>query len=442
MRNEQEPREKNPVITIHDYALMSPRKRQEIMGRSGLDIGDTKQEVLPIINNVRYQGDLAVLEYIERFDGIKLEAKDLTVSANDIEEAYVNTDPVVLKAIKRQIELSRKFHKEQLSHIDMQWEKEISPGVKLGQKKTPLESAGLYVPGGTAPYPTVMQILAVPAKETGVRRIVGVVSPRGKNYEVIVAGKEAGVDEMYRISGVAAIAALAYGTETIKPVDKIVGPGNKYVTAAKEAVFGDVGIDMPAGPSEVLILADGNANPRLCAGDLLSACEHDPNAAGVLVTWDRQLAKKVQSEIEQQTSHLLRQEIIRQALGKYSGIIVVADEREAVDFANKYAPEHLEVVTDNCRKLEKQLTNAGSIFLGQWTPKALGDYATGANHVLPTGKGARIYSPIGIETFMKTSQIQQVTQEGLENLASIVEPIAGVEGLGAHWKSIQQRLKK
>lgn len=441
MTLEQGPTEK-PAIAIYDYGMLSPQKRTEIMSRSGLDIGEVRQNVLPLINDVRFRGDIAVLEQIKRFDGIKLTAKDLVISPENIDEAYANISPAVLESIKRQIELSRTFHRVQLSHIDIKWEQEISPGVTLGQKKTPIESVGLYVPGGTAPYPTVMQILAVPAKEAGVKRIVGVVSPTRKNYEVIVAGNEAGVNEMYRISGAAAIAALAYGTETIKPVDKIVGPGNKYVTAAKEEVFGTVGIDMPAGPSEVLIVADENADPAFCAADILSASEHDPNSAGVLVTWSKKLARETQKEIARQISSLQRQEIIRQSLGRYSGIIVVRNREEAISFANEYGPEHLEVMTDDSEEVARQLVNAGSIFIGQWTSKALGDYATGANHVLPTGQGTKIFSPVGVETFLKISQIQSVTKEGLSNLAEIMKPIVEVEGLDAHWESINKRLKK
>lgn len=441
MNREQEPGGTNPLINIYKYSEMTPLDRTRVFRRSSTDISEVKKQVAPTIEDIRTRGDAGVIDYIARFDKVNLTPKELVVSQEDIDQAYANTSPEVLSAIREQIDLSRKFHKEQFSHIEKQWEKEIAPGVRLGQKKMPIESAGLYVPGGTAPYPTVMQILAIPAKEAGVKRLVGVVSPTRKNYEVIVAAKEAGVDELYRISGVAAIAALTYGTETIKPVDKIVGPGNKFVTAAKELVFGDVGIDMPAGPSEVLIVADENANPSFCAGDILSASEHDENAAGVLVTWSKKLAEETQREIDRQAQTLTRKDILKKSLSKYSAIVLVENEDEAVKFANEYGPEHLEVMTDNAQELEKKLTSAGSIFVGKWTSKALGDYATGANHVLPTGGGTKTYSPIGVETFMKTTQVQSVTEEGLKFLAPIMEPIVGVEGLDGHWSSVKNRLE-
>ncbi|OGH14925.1 MAG: histidinol dehydrogenase [Candidatus Levybacteria bacterium RIFCSPLOWO2_02_FULL_37_10] len=421
---------------------MSPLDKAMIMRRAHEDIEGVKREVFPIIADIRARGDEAILEYLERFDNVRLTKEELVVSEKDVREAYQNTDPLVLEAIRKQIALSRKFHHAQESQIPRQWEVETIPGVRLGQKKTAIDSVGLYVPGGTAPYPTVMQILAVPAKIAGVERIVGVTPPRGKNYEVIVAAEEAGVDELYRVGGVAAIAALAYGTETIKPVDKIVGPGNKYVTAAKLSVFGDVGIDMPAGPSEVLILADEEANPAYCAADMLSAAEHDPNAAGVLVTWSKKLAEETQKEIARQLPSLSRQHIIKQSLSKYSAIILVQNKDEAIEFANEYAPEHLEIMTGDCESLVDEIRNAGSIFLGEFGSKALGDYATGANHVLPTGGGAKMFSPIGVETFMKTSEVQYVTEEGLRTLAEIMKPIVEVENLDAHWNSVAQRLEE
>ncbi|MBI4091615.1 MAG: histidinol dehydrogenase [Candidatus Levybacteria bacterium] len=428
------------AIPLYELGTMSPQDKKRIIRRSREDIGEAKKKILPIIADVCAYGDEAVLEYLEKFDGARLTREKLVVSQDDVDEAYEKTDPLFLEAVRQQIELSKRFHEAQLANINIQWEVETIPGVRLGQKKTPIDSVGLYVPGGTASYPTVMQILAVPAKLAGVKRIVGVTPPRGKNYEVIVAAKEAGVDELYRIGGVAAIAALAYGTETIKPVDKIVGPGSAHVTAAKLSVFGDVGIDMPAGPSEVVILADEEANPVFCAADILSAAEHAPDAAGVLVTWSKKVAQETQKEIERQTQSLSRRNIISQSLSKYSAIILVSDEEEAVRFANEYAPEHLGIMTKDPENLAKGINNAGSIFLGDFTSKALGDYATGANHVLPTGGGARVFSSVGVETFMKSTEIQHVTREALEHLAQIMEPIVEVEGLDAHWNSVKQRL--
>lgn len=443
MRDKETLPRENPQFrpAIYELATMSAQDKARIMRRSSADIAQVRESVLPIINDVRTRGDQAVIEYLKGFDRVELGQKNLVVSQNEVDQAYELTDPLVLEAIKRQIELSRKFHEAQLANVNMHWEVETIPGVRLGQKRTPIDSVGLYVPGGTAPYPTVMQILAVPAKLAGVKRIVGVTPPRGRNYEVIVAAKEAGVDELYRIGGVAAIAALAYGTETIKPVDKIVGPGNKYVTAAKMLVYGDVGIDMPAGPSEVVILADEEANPAFCAADILSAAEHDPNAAGILVTWSRSLAQGTQEEIARQVNSLSRKDILKQSLGRYSAIILVPNKDAAIEFANEYAPEHLEIMTENPESLVGQITNAGSIFLGKWASKAVGDYASGANHVLPTAGGARMFSPVGVDTFMKLSELQTITEEGLLSLAPIIEAMTRVEGFDGHLNSIQQRLK-
>lgn len=427
-------------IQIYELASMNPEDKDRIMKRSGIDIEQVKPEVSSIINDIRERGDAGVLDYIEKFDGVRLTPEQLVVSNEEIEEAYEKTDPKVLRAIREQIRLSRLFHEAQFAHMDISWETETSPGVMLGQKRTPLDSAGLYVPGGT-PLPSVAQILAVPARIAGVRRIVSVVSPRDPNYEVIVAADMAGATEQYRVGGVAAIAALAYGTETIKPVDKIVGPGNKYVTAAKALVFGEVGIDMVAGPSEVVIIADENANPVFCAADMLSASEHDPNAAGVLVTWSRYLAEATQKEITGQALLLERKEIIEQSLRRYSAIILVKDEKEAVRFTNEYAPEHLEIMTENAGELVDGINNAGSIFVGEWGSKAIGDFATGANHVLPTGRGARAFSPIGVETFMKVSQIQRVSREALTHLAEIMRTLSNLEGLDGHGNTLEVRLK-
>jgi len=431
-----------PIIQVYELKTMNAQDRTRIVRRARVDISEVKKQVLPIIEDVRARGDQAILDYLEKFDGVTLTKKDLRVSETEIEEAYAKTDPIVIDMIRRQIELSQKFHREQFKRMDKQWEIEVIPGVKLGQKRTPIESAGLYVPGGTAPYPTVMQILAVPAKIAGVQRIVGVTPPRGKNYEVIIAAKEAEIDEIYRVGGVAAVAALTYGTETIKPVDKIVGPGNTYVTASKLLVFGEVGIDMPAGPSEAIIIADPEANPAYCAADILARAEHDPNAAGVLVTWSKEVAEKTLSEIVRQLPTLSRGDIIKQSLARYSAIIVTRDKAEAISFTNDYAPEHLEVLTKNPYDLLPKLTNAGSIFLGYYTPVPVGDYASGTNHVLPTGGWAKMFSPVGVETFMKVSEFQSVTRKSLENLAPIIDVMSEVEGLDAHWNTIEQRLQR
>lgn len=430
------------LIKIYQLETMTDKEREKIIKRSRKDIGEIKKQIEPVVQDVKKRGDQAVLEYLAKYDQVDLTPSQLRITARDIEEAYKRARSEVVKKIKEQIQLSKRFHQEQYDRIEKQWEIESVPGVKVGQKITPIQSVGLYVPGGTAPYPTVMQILAVPAKIAGVERIVAVTPPRRKNYEVIVAANEAGVDEIYRVGGVAAVAALAYGTETVKPIDKIVGPGNIYVTAAKIVVFGDVDIDMPAGPSEAIILADENANPAYCAADILARAEHDPNAAGVLVTWSQNIAEATAREISQQLLTLSRREIIMQSLNRYSCIIVTRDLGEAIKFTNEYAPEHLEVLVKNPYDLLPKIKNAGSIFLGYNTPVPVGDYASGTNHVLPTGRWAKVFSPVGIETFMKRSEFQFVTKDGLKKLAPIIQTISEVEELDAHWNTIKQRLQK
>ncbi|MDP2585744.1 MAG: histidinol dehydrogenase [Candidatus Levybacteria bacterium] len=431
----------NP-INLYRLSEMSPAEKEKILRRSRADIGEIKKQVSPIIEDVKTRGDVAVSEYLEKFDHVSLSPIEFRVSDKEKEDSYKKTPKELLHLIKEQIKLSRRFFKKEFSCIDKRWEIETVPGVKVGQKHTAIASAGLYVPGGTAPYPTVMQNLAVAAKIAGVERIIAVTPPRENNHAVIVAACEAGVDEIYKIGGVSAIAALTYGTENIKPVDKIVGPGNIFVTAAKLLVFGDVDIDMPAGPSEAIIFADEGADPAYCAADIMARAEHDENAAGVLVTWDKDLVEKTLKEINRQLPTLSRKKIIKEALKRYSGIILTKNREEAIAFTNDYAPEHLEVLTKNPYADLKDFKNAGSIFLGYNTPVAIGDYASGTGHILPTGGWAKTFSGVGITTFMKTSEVQSATTEGLRNLAPIIKGISKVEGLDAHWNSVEQRLGK
>ncbi|MGH7870052.1 MAG: histidinol dehydrogenase, partial [Candidatus Dormibacteraceae bacterium] len=345
-----------------------------------------------------------------------------------------------------QIGISRTFHEAQ--RRPESWVVETAPGVEVGQLMRPLDSAGLYVPGGRATYPTVMQILAVPAAVAGVPRIVACTPPHSEsNGEigppdvVLAAAALAGVHEVYRIGGPAAVAALAYGTETVAKVDKILGPGNVYVQAAKLLVFGEVGIDQIAGPSEVLILADETANPVHVAADLLAQAEHDPKAAVVLVTWSRSLAEATQREVERQLALAPRREVIAEALASFGLIVVTKNELEAIAFTNDYAPEHLEVLTSTPRELLPKLKHAGSIFLGDYAPVAVGDYASGSNHVLPTGQAARFFSPVSVESYLKASQFQMLTKQGLEGLSEIITTLAELEGLPAHAASVRVRFE-
>ncbi|MFH1586511.1 MAG: histidinol dehydrogenase [Candidatus Diapherotrites archaeon] len=427
-------------MKIFKLNKMGKKDREFILNRSKESIGGIKGYVKEIIDDVRKRGDKAVIEYTKKFDKVELERGELKVSEKEFKAAFERISPKLLKAIKEQIRLSKKFQFMQLG--DKFWMKEIFPGLTLGQKTTAIESVGLYVPGGTAAYPTVMQILAVPAKIAGVKKIVAVTPPRENLDALLVAAKLSGVDEVYRIGGIQAIAALAYGTETIPKVNKIVGPGNVYVTAAKELVFGEVAIDMPAGPSEALILADDSANPKYVAADILARAEHDENAAGVLVTDSRELAEKVIEEVERQKGLLERSEIIEKSLAKYSAIILAGSIEKAIDFANEYAPEHLEIITKDPWKTMEKIENAGSIFLGENAPVAIGDYASGVNHVLPTLGNAKMFSAIGVESFQKKTEFEFISKDALRKLEKISTPIAEYEGFDGHKKSIQIRLDK
>ena len=317
------------------------------------------------------------------------------------------------------------------------------PGVKTGWKITPIESAGLTVPAGQVPLPTVMQILSVAAKTAGVPRIVACFPPRGKFYEMLIAADIAGVDEIYRVGGIAGVAAMALGTETIKPVLKIVGPGSVYTQAAKmEVSLQGTAIDMLSGPSEALIIADAKAKPEYCAADILARCEHDQNACAVLATTSKKLARDTLFMIKKQLPMLKRKDVAKVALNRYSAILIFDSMNEAVDFANTYSAEHIEIQTKNSLNLAKQINNAGSIFVGPYAPVAVGDYASGTNHCLPTGIAPKTVSPVGVDTFLKKSEIQYLTKQGLKNLEPIISTISDIETLDGHKKSVQIRLTK
>ena len=427
---------------IYYWNKTSEKQRQILLKRSNQNIDEIKKIAAEVIEKVRKYGDKAVIEFTEKFDKIKLKKKQLKVSEKEFKQAFRNIDKKLLSAIKRQISYSKAFALQTAGLSKSTWKKQFLNGVVLGQKTTAIDSVGLYVPGGTAAYPTVMQILAVPAKIAGVKRIVAVTPPRSDLTALLVAARLAGVDEVYKIWGIQAIACLAYGTETIPKVQKIVGPGNVYVTAAKELVWGEVAIDMPAGPSEAIILADGSANPVYCAADVLARAEHDRNAAGVLVTNSGKLALETQKEITRQLQWVDRKEIIVQSLARYSAIIVTKTMKEAVELTNEYAPEHLEIMTRQSWKTFEKIRNAGSVFLGENAPVAVGDYASGVNHVLPTGGNAKMFSGIGVETFQKKTEFEFLTKNGLRKLKPIVERVSDFEGLSGHKKSVQIRFEK
>ena len=388
--------------------------------------------VAEIIENVRANGDKALLEYTEKFDKAKLTS--LLVSEEEIEEAFAAVEPRFIEILREAAENIRAFHEKQVRNGFVMGEKE---GVVLGQKVTPIEKVGLYVPGGTASYPSTVLMDAIPAKIAGCSEIVittpaknGVVSPA-----ILVAARLAGVDKIYKIGGAGAVAALAYGTETVGKVDKIVGPGNVFVAEAKRQVFGVVGIDMVAGPSEILIIADGKSNPKYVAADMLSQAEHDKLASAVLVTDSAELAEKVSAELERQIPLLPRAEIARASIDGASKIIVRENLSSVIDTANEIAPEHLEVCVDAPFDLLPKIKNAGSIFLGRNCPEALGDYFAGPNHTLPTSGTARFSSPLSVDDFTKKSSFIYYTKEALSEVAGKIDIFAKFEGLEAHARS-------
>ncbi|MBI5664900.1 MAG: histidinol dehydrogenase [Nitrospirae bacterium] len=394
-----------------------------------------QKTVRKIISDVQKQGDRVVKKYTEKFDSLKLAR--LAVSAKEIEAAAKKTDDKFIKALKLSAERIRSFHERQ-KEKSWQFTKD---GITLGQIIRPLERVGVYVPGGKAAYPSTVLMNVIPAQVAGVSEIaLCVPTPDGKvNPYVAAAIKLVGVKEVYRIGGAQAVAALAYGTETIKRVDKIVGPGNIYVAVAKKIVFGEVGIDMIAGPSEILIIADKTADPSFIAADLLSQAEHDEMASSILVTDSVKLSEDVKAELDRQMKKLKRKGIAGKSLGKYGAIIITKDLTRAAGIANQIAPEHLEIMTKSPKQILPMIKNAGAVFLGKWTPEPMGDYAAGPNHTLPTGGTARFSSPLGVYDFVKRTSLLDFSKAGFMGLADTVVTFADVEGLEAHGNTVRVR---
>ncbi|MBQ9099472.1 MAG: histidinol dehydrogenase [Clostridia bacterium] len=401
---------------------------------------NTEAIVADIIANVRARGDAALYEYCEKFDKVQLDS--LAVSEAEIDEAFAAVPSEFLRILRLAADNIRLFHEKQKRNSFIVNEQE---GVVMGQKITPVDRAGLYVPGGTAAYPSTVLMDAIPAKIAGVPQVV-MVSPPGKDGKIpaviLAAAKIAGVDRIFKLGGAQAIAALAYGTESVPKVDKIVGPGNAFVAEAKKQVFGAVSIDMIAGPSEILVLADGTANPRHVAADLLSQAEHDKLASAVLVTDSEVLAVAVQQEIETQLSLLEREEIARASIDQNGKIIVAPDLQKGIEIANEIAPEHLELCVDNPFDYLDQIRHAGSIFMGKNCPEALGDYLAGPNHTLPTSGTAKFSSPLSVDDFVKKTQYTYFTKEALSKVAEDVAYFARKEGLTAHARSATVRFEE
>ncbi|MEW6661008.1 MAG: histidinol dehydrogenase [Bacillota bacterium] len=403
------------------------------------EVEDVVSQVLAAVKN---SGDAALFQYTLEFDGVGLNRDNLRVSQEEIKEAYQKVEPDFLTSLNSAKENIIAYHRRQSQN---NWLQPDAAGNIVGLFYRPLRRVGIYVPGGTAAYPSSVLMNALPAAVAGVPEIVMVTPPQKDstvNPYVLVAADLAGVTEIYKVGGAQAIGALAYGTELVQKADKIVGPGNIYVTAAKKMVFGDVDIDMLAGPSEIMILADDTANPAWLAADLLSQAEHDPLASSILCTPDANLAQKVQQEVSRQLTLLPRQQIARASLEQNGGIIITADLAEAMDLANKFAPEHLELALAEPWEWLGKVQNAGTVFLGHYTPEPVGDYYAGTNHVLPTGGTSRFFSPLGVETFMKRMSLVSYTKEGLEAALPHIKCLARVEGLEAHANAVKVRFKQ
>ena len=424
------------MIKIYKYGEVPS---SEIFARDNIASG-VEEIVSDIIANVRANGDSALYEYSKRFDKVELSA--LEVSKEEIDEAFSLADSALVEVIKEAAENIRDFHKRQVKNSFIISEKD---GVITGQKVTPIQKVGLYVPGGTAAYPSTVLMDSIPAKIAGCEEIVMVTPPSkdGKvNPNILTAAKIAGVDRIFKVGGAQAIAALAYGTESIPAVHKIVGPGNAFVAEAKKQVFGKVNIDMIAGPSEILVVADNTCNPAFVAADLLSQAEHDKMASAVLVTDDEAFANAVSAELEKQIPMLPRAEIARASIDNNGKIIVADTLMAAIDIANEIAPEHLELCVDNPFDYLDKVKHAGSIFMGKYCPEALGDYFAGPNHTLPTSGTAKFSSPLSVDDFVKKSQFTYYTEGALNKVADKIALFASKEGLDAHAKSATIRFEK
>lgn len=415
---------------------------EDLLKRSPNNYGKYEQGVAEILDHVRSEKDAAVFAYTEKFDGAKIDASNIKVTEEEIKEAYELVGEELTGIIRKALLNIRDYHERQRQNS---WFESKPNGTMLGQKVTPLQRVGVYVPGGKAAYPSSVLMNIAPAKAAGVDEIV-MVTPPGKDGKVtpttLVAAHEAGADVVYKVGGAQAIAALAYGTESIPKVDKIVGPGNIYVALAKRAVYGHVSIDAIAGPSEILVIADETANPRYVAADLLSQAEHDELASAILVTTSQELAEKVSEEVDGFLNELSRSEIIRKSLDNYGYILVADTMEEVIDIANEIASEHLEIQTKNPYDIMTRIRNAGAIFIGEYSSEPLGDYFAGPNHVLPTNGTAKFFSPLSVDDFIKKSSIIAYSQEALGAIHTDIEKFAEAEHLTAHANSIKVRFEK
>ncbi|WP_370573730.1 histidinol dehydrogenase [Methanomethylovorans sp.] len=414
-----------------------PEREIQVLIERGGELANVSDTVSSILADVRSEGDIALRKYTQRFDGAKIDA--IEISKDEVENAYNSIDKELIRHLEIAAGNIRKFHEAQMP--EKMWFMQLVPGIELGQKVTALASVGAYVPGGRASYPSTALMTIIPAKVAGVRNIV-MCTPPGPDGRVnpltLAAAKVAGADHVYRVGGVQAIAAMAYGTESVMRVDKIVGPGNVYVTAAKMQIRDMAEIDFPAGPSEVLIIADDSAHPAMIAADMIAQAEHDPQAVSVLVTTSESLASKVKEEVIEQAQSTVRKEIVNSSL-KNAAILIADSIEQCITLSNSFAPEHLEIMTKNDDMVLKNIEHAGSIFVGNYAPVPVGDYASGTNHVLPTAGYARMYSGLNIMHFLKVSSIQRISKEGLATIRDTVIALAEKEGLQAHADAIRIR---
>ena len=414
---------------------------ENLLKRSPNNYGKFEAAVDDILKKVRAEGDSAVFAYTKEFDKVEITADTVRVTEDEIREAYDAVDPSLVEVIRKALVNIRSYHEKQKQNS---WFSSTEDGTMLGQKVTPLKRVGVYVPGGKAVYPSSVLMNLVPAKVAGVDQII-MTTPPGKDGKscptTLVAAKEAGADEVYKVGGAQAVGALAYGTESIPKVDKIVGPGNIFVALAKKAVYGYVSIDSIAGPSEILVLADETANPRYVAADLLSQAEHDELASAILITTSRELAEKVSSEVEEFVKVLSRKEIIQKSLDNFGYILIAEDMDEAVEAANEIASEHMEIVTRNPFEIMMKVRNAGAIFIGEYSSEPLGDYFAGPNHVLPTNGTAKFFSPLSVDDFIKKSSIVYYSREALGKIHKDIEQFAKAEQLTAHANSVAVRFE-
>lgn len=414
---------------------------ENLLKRSPNSYGKFEASVNEIIENVRANRDQAIFDYTAKFDGASINASNILVTDQEIEEAYRLVDEKLLSVIRKSLVNIRTYHEKQRQNS---WFDSQEDGIILGQKVTALERVGVYVPGGKAVYPSSVLMNIVPAKVAGVDEII-MTTPPGKDGKVnpstLVAAKEAGADKIYKVGGAQAIAALAFGTESIPKVDKIVGPGNIYVALAKKAVFGYVSIDSIAGPSEILVLADESANPKFVAADLLSQAEHDEMASAILITTSREVAEKVSEEVDKFTAVLSRKDIIEKSLDNYGYILVADDMDQAIKTVNAIASEHMEIVTKNPFEVMTKVRNAGAIFIGEYSSEPLGDYFAGPNHVLPTNGTAKFFSALSVDDFIKKSSIISYSKEALEKVYKDIAQFAECEQLTAHANSIKVRFE-